>query len=99
MEVGDILTLDYKEKYLLLNIIKSNNKNYYLTVPVNEDESDLDIENIIFFQEIMENDDVYLEEVLSQKMIDVLSEAALIQNSKRFDEYKKLLDEYYEDNK
>ena len=99
MQAGDILTLDYKEKYLLLNIIKSNNKNYYLTVGVNDDESDLDIDQIIFFEEILENDDVYLEEIISPKMIDMLSQAALIQNSKRFNEYKKILNEYYEENK
>lgn len=99
MQAGDILTLDYKEKYLLLNTIKSNNKNYYLAVGVNDDESDLDIDQIIFFEETMDKDDIYLEEIVSPKMIDMLSQAALIQNSKRFNEYKKILNEYYEENK
>ena len=99
MQAGDILTLDYKEKYLLLNTIKSNNKNYYLAVGVNDDESDLDIDQIIFFEETMDKDDIYLEEIISPKMIDMLSQAALIQNSKRFNEYKKILNEYYEENK
>ena len=99
MQAGDILTLDYSDKYLLLNIIKSNNKNYYLAVGVNNDESDLNLDQIIFFEEILDNNEVYVEEILNPKMIDILSQAALIQNSKRFDEYQKLLDEYYEENK
>ena len=99
MQAGDILTLDYSDKYLLLNIIKSNNKNYYLAVGVNNDESDLDLDQIIFFEEILENNEVYVSEIVSPKMIDMLSQAALIQNNKRFDEYRKLLNEYYEENK
>ena len=74
MQVGDILTLDYSDKYLLLNIINSNNKNYYLAIGVNDEETDIDIDDITFFEEIRENNEFYVEEVLNPKIIDVLTD-------------------------
>ena len=99
MQVGDILTLDYSDKYLLLNIINSNNKNYYLAVGVNQEETDIDLEDITFFEEIKENNDLYVEEVLNPKIIDILTDASMIQSQKAAKEYQKILEEYYNENK
>ena len=61
MQTGDILTLDYNEKYLLLNKVNSNNKNYFLAVGVTQDEKDIDMDDITFFEEILENNEVYVQ--------------------------------------
>ena len=98
MQVGDILTLDYSDKYLLLNIINSNNKNYYLAIGVNDEETDIDIDDITFFEEIRENNEYYVEEVLNPKIIDVLTDASMIQTVQKSKEYQKILEEYYKNN-
>ena len=95
MQIGDILTLDYSDKYLLLNIINSNNKNYYLAIGVNNEETDINPEDITFFEEIKENDEYYVEEVVNQNLIDSLIDAGLLKNAKALEKYQKVFEDYY----
>lgn len=95
MQIGDILTLDYNEKYLLLNKVNSNKKNYFLAVGVSEDEQDVDMDDITFFEEVKENNEIYVKEVYNKELLDTLSDASMLKTKKEVDEIEKILEEYY----
>ena len=95
MQTGDILTLDYNEKYLLLNKVNSNNKNYFLAVGVTQDEKDIDMDDITFFEEILENNEVFVQEVYNEELLDTLSDASMLISNNEAKKMEKILENYY----
>ena len=53
MSIGDILTLDYNDKCLVVDKVLYNQENYCLTIGVNKEETDIDINDIKFYKEII----------------------------------------------
>ena len=98
MQVGDILTLDYDEKYLLINKVEYEGKNYHLAIGVTPDESDIDLDDITFFEEIKEKEETYVKEVFNEELLEKLSESSLFKTMKETKEIEKLLEEYYSNN-
>lgn len=98
MQVGDILTLDYDEKYLLINKVEYEGKNYHLAIGVTPDESDIDLDDITFFEEIKEKEETYVKEVFNEELLDKLAESSLFKTMKETKEIEKLLEEYYSNN-
>ena len=66
MQVGDIITVDYDEKYLLLSKVTSNKKVYFLAIGVTKDEEDIDMDDITYFEEIIENNELFIKEVYNE---------------------------------
>ena len=66
MQIGDLLTLDFNEKYLLLNKVVLNKKNYYLAIGVTQDEKKVDMDDITFFEEIIEDNEIFVKEVFNE---------------------------------
>ena len=99
MQIGDILTLDYNEKYLLLNKVNSNNKNYYLAIGVSEDEEDIDMDDITFFEEIEDKEGIFVKEVYNEELLDKLSDASMLLTVNETKKLEKILEEYYQEEK
>ena len=99
MQIGDILTLDYNEKYLLLNKISSNNKNYFLAIGVSDDEEDVDMDDITFFEEIEDKDGMFVKEVYNEELLDKLSDASMLSSVNEVKKIERILEDYYKQEK
>lgn len=62
MKLDHVITLEDNKKYLLLDKTELDNKNYFYAVEVAEIDSE-PTENYIFLEEIIENNEVYVEPV------------------------------------
>ena len=65
IELYDIITLDNKEEYTVIKIIKELEKKYYLLAPVDEDEEP-DLENIRIVEEIKKEDKTTIKDVVGE---------------------------------
>ncbi len=95
MQIGDLLTLDFNEKYLLLNKVVLNKKNYYLAIGVTQDEKKVDMDDITFFEEIIEDNEIFVKEVFNEKLLEELSDKTMLENYKESKKIEKILKEYY----
>ena len=98
MTVGDILTLDYKDKILIADKITSNKTNYYLGIGVNEEETDINVDDITFYREVVENGEYFLEEVENQSLLEELLDQTNLNNIKKLDDLEQVLENYYKEN-
>lgn len=62
MKVDHVITLEDNKKYLLLDKAELDNKNYFYAVEVPEINAE-PTENYIFLEEIVENNEAYVEQV------------------------------------
>ena len=95
MQIGDLLTLDFNEKYLLLNKVVLNKKNYYLAIGVTQEEKKVDMDDITFFEEIIEDNEIFVKEVFNEKLLEELSDKTMLENYKESKKIEKILKEYY----
>lgn len=95
MTIGDILTLDYSDKYLLLDKIVANNEDYFLAIGVNKDETDINPDDISYFKEVDEDGATYVEEVTDPSILEELFDATDKHNLKKLDEIETALEDYY----
>ena len=95
MQIGDILTLEFNEKYLLINKVNYEKKDYFLAIGVSEKEDDLDLDDIAFFEIIEENDEKFVKEVLNQELLDKLADASMLSTMSETKKVEKILEEYY----
>ena len=65
IELYDIITLDNKEEYTVIKIIKELEKKYYLLAPVDEDEEP-DLENIRIVEEIKKEEKTTIKDVVGE---------------------------------
>lgn len=73
----EIITLDDNKDYYVAEKILYNDKTYYFAVGVDEND-DADFEDIAYFEEVIENEDVYIEDVNDENIIkEILKEVAL----------------------
>lgn len=96
MQVGDIITLDYDEKYLLLSKITSNKKVYFLAIGVTKDEKDIDMDDITYFEEIIENNELFIKEVYNEELLEALSDASILKSMRDTKNIKRIINNYYE---
>ena len=99
MQVGDIITLDYDEKYLLLSKITSNKKVYFLAIGVTKDEKDIDMDDITYFEEIIENNELFIKEVYNEELLEALSDASILKSMRDTKNIKRIINNYYETKK
>ena len=98
MSIGDILTLDYNDKCLVVDKVLYNQENYCLTIGVNKEETDIDINDIKFYKEIDENGNYFLEEVVDKDLLDELIDKDEINNLNKLDNLQRVLEDYYKSN-
>lgn len=96
MQVGDIITLDYDEKYLLLSKVTSNKKVYFLAIGVTKDEEDIDMDDITYFEEIIENNEPFVKEVYNEELLEALSDASILKTIRDSKNIKRIINNYYE---
>ena len=96
MQVGDIITLDYDEKYLLLSKVTSNKKVYFLAIGVTKDEEDIDMDDITYFEEIIENNEPFVKEVYNEELLEALSDASILKSMRDTKNIKRIINNYYE---
>ena len=96
MQVGDIITLDYDEKYLLLSKVTSNKKVYFLAIGVTKDEEDIDMDDITYFEEIIENNEPFVKEVYNEELLEALSDASILKTMRYSKNIKRIINNYYE---
>ena len=65
IELYDIITLDNKEEYTVIKIIKELEKKYYLLAPVDEEEEP-DLENIRIVEEIKKEEKTTIKDVVGE---------------------------------
>ena len=96
MQVGDIITLDYDEKYLLLSKVTSNKKVYFLAIGVTKDEEDIDMDDITYFEEIIENNELFIKEVYNEELLEALSDASILKSMRDSKNIRRIINKYYE---
>ena len=96
MQVGDIITVDYDEKYLLLSKVTSNKKVYFLAIGVTKDEEDIDMDDITYFEEIIENNELFIKEVYNEELLEALSDASILKTMRDSKNIKRIINNYYE---
>lgn len=96
MQVGDIITVDYDEKYLLLSKVTSNKKVYFLAIGVTKDEEDIDMDDITYFEEIIENNEPFVKEVYNEELLEALSDASILKSMRDTKNIKRIINNYYE---
>ena len=96
MQVGDIITLDYDEKYLLLSKVTSNKKVYFLAIGVTKDEEDIDMDDITYFEEIIENNEPFVKEVYNEELLEALSDASILKSMRDSKNIRRIINKYYE---
>lgn len=72
MEIDKIITLGNGEKYLVIDKVEKDDKEYYYVAEVNEDETNIK-DNYKIVTTTKKNDDIFVEEVLGEdKLKDIL---------------------------
>lgn len=72
MEINKIITLGNGEKYLVIDKVEKDEKEYYYVAEVNEDETNIK-DNYKIVTTSKRNDDLFIDEVLGEdKLKDIL---------------------------
>ena len=71
IKINTIITLENNEKYLVLNLIKYEDNNYYLVVKVNENK-ELDSKQPAIFKEEIDGNDCYIVKIGDQGLLQTL---------------------------
>ena len=72
IKINSIITLENDEKYVVLNETIYDNKKYFLVMGV-DDNMNIIPTNVAIIQEVIENNDVYIERVEDQELIIILT--------------------------
>ena len=65
LEVNRVITLGNDEKYLIIEKVESNEKEYYYIAEVNQTETDIK-DNYKIVVTNIENEDIYIEEITGE---------------------------------
>ena len=72
IKINSIITLENDEKYVVLNETIYDNMKYFLVMGV-DDNMNIIPTNVAIIQEIIDNDEVYIERVEDQELIIILT--------------------------
>lgn len=78
MNIEDIITLDDNKEYLILDIIELNKERFLYCVEIDEEE--MPKQEYKYLKEIIENDEVYTEEVKDKDLLEALTALVLADN-------------------
>lgn len=78
MNIEDIITLDDNKEYLILDIIELNKERFLYCVEIDEEE--MPKQEYKYLKEIIENDEVYTEEVKDKELLEALTALVLADN-------------------
>ena len=68
MNVNDIIILDNDVRYTLLRKVNYNDDEYFLAMPIDEEEN-IDRNKVLFLKKVIEGDDIFVEMVVDQDLI------------------------------
>ena len=68
LELNTIARLNNEEKYIILNHIEEDNKNYYLTMGIIGD-NEIDSSKVVILEEIKDDEGYYVEKVIDSDLI------------------------------
>lgn len=71
LEINNIITLKDNKKYIIISDTTYEGIRYFALVGVLEDESNINNEYLIA-KEVIENDNIFIEDVTDQNLIDIL---------------------------
>lgn len=72
MSTNSVITLDNDKNYLLLEKVEFESRNFFMAVYLNEDEEPTD--EYMIFEEILEDNEKYVEEVEDERILSNLLE-------------------------
>ena len=78
MNIDDIITLDDNKEYLILDIIELNKERFLYCVEIDEEE--MPKQEYKYLKEIIENGEVYTEEVKDKELLEALTALVLADN-------------------
>lgn len=78
MNIEDIITLDDNKEYLILDIIELNKERFLYCVEIDEEE--MPKQEYKYLKEIIENGEVYTEEVKDKDLLEALTALVLADN-------------------
>lgn len=78
MNIEDIITLDDNKEYLILDIIELNKERFLYCVEIDEEE--MPKQEYKYLKEIIENGEVYTEEVKDKDLLEALIALVLADN-------------------
>ena len=78
MNIEDIITLDDNKEYLILDIIELNKERFLYCVEIDEEE--MPKQEYKYLEEIIENGEVYTEEVKDKDLLEALTALVLADN-------------------
>ena len=67
MNVNDIIILDNDVRYTLLRKVNYNDDEYFLAMPIDEEEN-IDRNKVLFLKKVIEGDDIFVEMVGDQDL-------------------------------
>lgn len=65
LEVNRVITLGNEEKYLIIEKVEENNKEYYYIAEINQTQTDIK-DNYKIITTIKQNEDMYIEEITGE---------------------------------
>ena len=78
MNIEDIITLDDNKEYLILDIIELNKERFLYCVEIDEEE--MPKQEYKYLKEIIENGEVFTEEVKDKDLLEALTALVLADN-------------------
>ena len=78
MNIDDIITLDDNKEYLILDIIELNKERFLYCVEI--DEKEMPKQEYKYLKEIIENGEVFTEEVKDEAILETLTTLVLADN-------------------
>lgn len=68
LELNTIARLNNNEKYIILNQITEDNKNYFLTMGIIED-NEIDSSKVVILEELKDEEGYYVEKVIDSDLL------------------------------
>lgn len=68
LELNTIVRLNNDEKYIILNEITEDNKNYFLTMGIIQD-NEVDSSKVVIFEELKDEEGYYVEKIIDSELL------------------------------
>lgn len=68
LELNTIVRLNNDEKYIILNEIFEDNKNYFLTMGIIQD-NEVDSSKVVIFEELKDEEGYYVEKIIDSELL------------------------------
>lgn len=68
IELNSIIKLNNNEKFIVLNYLKEDGRDYYLTMGVKENE-EIDSSKVVIIEELKDDEGFYIEKVIDSELL------------------------------